>query len=610
MNHKAALIREVEILTGSIPVLEGTSKLKRAQERDVEKLRMLNEMVSKARRDVLENTVFETYVKSKDIDIWHVIVNGDYKPTTTNLVTGKDEAISYDKLKDEHKKMLSKNDEAKMVLYNALPKNEYERIFMCKTARDVWNSLVITHQGNKQVNDNKIDLFVQEYKQFIIFDDETIDCAFARFNTIVTSFKALDESFSSRNHVRKFLRALPTKWRLKVTAIKESKDLSTLLLDELIGNLKVYEVVLEKDSEASKSKNKKYKSLALKAKKVSSDEEVSFLYNDHEEYAIAVRDFKKFFRRIDYKKDKKALGFTEDKASTSGVKTGKMGQESTKMPSVEPARTVPSEKVRLRVKLEPDEWIKDSGCLRHMRDNKDIFSTYEAINGGNGVFGSNTKSKIISKGLWYPKGTGVETIVYADSDHAGDYVDRKRTSGVCTFMGCCLTSWFSKKQTALAISTTKTEYVSTGKACQQALWMKQDLVDFDIKLDDIPILCDNKGAIDLMNPLSSSLPLQRFSPPSDYQTTPSSTPLNSSPTTTPIAPPRFSSSELLNTPKPTPLTLTSPPLIPTQPSKQSSLLTINIEPVELIFSTPPTSPHIFFDSFEDLSPRTVNRLPP
>nr|GEV91264.1 RNA-directed DNA polymerase, eukaryota, nucleotide-binding alpha-beta plait domain protein [Tanacetum cinerariifolium] len=72
-------------------------------------------------------------------------------------------------------------------------------------------------------------------------------------------------------------------------------------------------------------------------------------------------------------------------------------------------------------------------------------------------------------GLWYPKGSGIETIVYADSDHAGDYVDRKSTSGVCTFMGCCLTSWFSKKQTALAISTTEAEYVSAEMACQQAL---------------------------------------------------------------------------------------------------------------------------------------------
>ncbi|GJX35935.1 hypothetical protein Tco_0247492 [Tanacetum coccineum] len=108
-------------------------------------------------------------------------------------------------------------------------------------------------------------------------------------------------------------------------------------------------------------------------------------------------------------------------------------------------------------------------------------------------------------GLWYPKGTGVETIVYADSDHAGGYVDRKSTSGVCTFMGCCLTSWFSKKQTALAISTTEAKYVSAKKACQQALWMKQDLVYYNIKLDDVPILCDNKCAIDLSkNPVLHS----------------------------------------------------------------------------------------------------------
>ncbi|GJT91210.1 retrovirus-related pol polyprotein from transposon TNT 1-94 [Tanacetum coccineum] len=82
-------------------------------------------------------------------------------------------------------------------------------------------------------------------------------------------------------------------------------------------------------------------------------------------------------------------------------------------------------------------------------------------------------------GLWYPKGIGIETVVYADSDHAGDYVERKSTSGICTFIGCCLTSWFSKKQTALAISTTKAEYVSARKACQQALWMKQALIDYD-----------------------------------------------------------------------------------------------------------------------------------
>ncbi|GJX33457.1 hypothetical protein Tco_0243312 [Tanacetum coccineum] len=83
-------------------------------------------------------------------------------------------------------------------------------------------------------------------------------------------------------------------------------------------------------------------------------------------------------------------------------------------------------------------------------------------------------------GLWYPKGTSIETVVYADSDHAGDYVDQKITSGIYTFVGCCLTSCFSKKQTALAISTTEAEYVSARKACQQALWMKQALMEYEI----------------------------------------------------------------------------------------------------------------------------------
>ncbi|GJX50285.1 retrovirus-related pol polyprotein from transposon TNT 1-94 [Tanacetum coccineum] len=63
----------------------------------------------------------------------------------------------------------------------------------------------------------------------------------------------------------------------------------------------------------------------------------------------------------------------------------------------------------------------------------------------------------------------------------------------------------SKKQTSLAISTIKAEYVSIGKACQQALWMKQALIDYVIRFDDVPIMCDNKGVIDLSkNPVQHS----------------------------------------------------------------------------------------------------------
>nr|GEY41769.1 UBN2 domain-containing protein [Tanacetum cinerariifolium] len=143
----------------------------------------------------------------------------------------------YELLKDEQKKQLGKNNEVKTTLYNALPRKEYEREFMCKTANE-----------------------------FSISNEETIDGVFTRFNAIMTSLNFLDPDYSSKNHARKFLRALPLKWRAKVTAFEEEKDLATLPLDELIINLKVYEMVLHNDSVASKSTKEKVKSLTLKAK--------------------------------------------------------------------------------------------------------------------------------------------------------------------------------------------------------------------------------------------------------------------------------------------------------------------------------------------------------
>nr|GEU39541.1 Gag-Pol polyprotein [Tanacetum cinerariifolium] len=74
---------------------------------------------------------------------------------------------------------------------------------------------------------------------------------------------------------------------------QSSKDLTSLSLDELFGNLKVYKVIVKKDSEMVKGKREQHRSLALKAKKESSDEDSLTSNSDDEEYAMAVRDFKK-----------------------------------------------------------------------------------------------------------------------------------------------------------------------------------------------------------------------------------------------------------------------------------------------------------------------------
>lgn len=91
-----------------------------------------------------------------------------------------------------------------------------------------------------------------------------------------------------------------------MTAIEEAKNLAELPLDELIGNLKVYEMILENDKASTKDKKEKVKSLALKAKvtstQASDDSDSQDDSNEEddmndEEYNLMAKNFRRFFRK-------------------------------------------------------------------------------------------------------------------------------------------------------------------------------------------------------------------------------------------------------------------------------------------------------------------------
>ncbi|GJT95440.1 retrovirus-related pol polyprotein from transposon TNT 1-94 [Tanacetum coccineum] len=331
-----------------------------------------------------------------------------------------------------------------MVIYNALPRKEYERIFMCNKVKEIWKTLLITYQ----------------------------DSDFAGFKTIITSLKALDEGYSSKNYVRKFLRDIHPKWRAKIMAIEELKYLTSLSLEELIENLKAHEMIIKKDYKIFKAKvERKY--LALKVKKESSDEECLISRSEDEEYAMAVRDFKKFFKRrgrcgdpnhligecLKPPRDKNQKAFVRGSWSNSGEEDDEKAKDKicliahassehqqvvTKKTELEKSQKETSsggdpliadggplkvqmapkvnqglpvcssengkyvsfqksilcprlkhiivndvkilvasdDEICLGMDLEPDEWIKDSGCSKYMTCNRKLFSTYKAYNGG------------------------------------------------------------------------------------------------------------------------------------------------------------------------------------------------------------------------------------
>ncbi|GKA72620.1 hypothetical protein Tco_0778836 [Tanacetum coccineum] len=81
-------------------------------------------------------------------------------------------------------------------------------------------------------------------------------------------------------------------------------------------------------------------------------------------------------------------------------------------------------------------------------------------------------------GLWLPKDPPFDLVAYTDSDYAGANLDRKSTIGGCQFLGCILISWQCKKQTVVANSTTKAEYVAASSCCGQVIWIQNQLLDY------------------------------------------------------------------------------------------------------------------------------------
>ncbi|XP_059635284.1 uncharacterized protein LOC132277441, partial [Cornus florida] len=108
-------------------------------------------------------------------------------------------------------------------------------------------------------------------------------------------------------------------------------------------------------------------------------------------------------------------------------------------------------------------------------------------------------------GLWYPRHTSFDLVGYSDADFGGCKVDRKSTSGTCHFIGQSLVSWSCKKQNSIALSTAEAEYIAAGSCCAQTLYIKQQLEDFGLYFDHIPIMCDNTSAICISkNPIQHS----------------------------------------------------------------------------------------------------------
>uniref|UniRef100_A0A2P2MWT8 Retrovirus-related Pol polyprotein from transposon TNT 1-94 n=1 Tax=Rhizophora mucronata TaxID=61149 RepID=A0A2P2MWT8_RHIMU len=102
------------------------------------------------------------------------------------------------------------------------------------------------------------------------------------------------------------------------------------------------------------------------------------------------------------------------------------------------------------------------------------------------------------KGILFKRNGGLVLETYTDADYAGSIVDRKSTTGYCTFLGGNLVTWRSKKQNVVARSSAEAEFRAMAQGVCEVLWLKIILEDLKIKWDgSIRLYCDNKSAISI-----------------------------------------------------------------------------------------------------------------
>jgi hypothetical protein len=77
-------------------------------------------------------------------------------------------------------------------------------------------------------------------------------------------------------------------------------------------------------------------------------------------------------------------------------------------------------------------------------------------------------------------------------------VDRKSTFDCCFSLGSTMVSWCNRKQSYVALITTKAEYIELSVAVHKAVRLRKLLTDlFDHEIDSTIIHCDNQSCVKL-----------------------------------------------------------------------------------------------------------------
>ncbi|TYK18362.1 Retrovirus-related Pol polyprotein from transposon TNT 1-94 [Cucumis melo var. makuwa] len=171
-------------------------------------------------------------------DVWDIVSNGYEEPESdAALNQAQREALQNTRKKDQ---------KALTIIHQAIDDNNFEKISGATTAYQAWQILENTYKGVDRVKKVRLQKLRGDYESLHMKESESVSDYTSRLLAVVNEMKRFGETISDEQVVEKILRSLDEKFNFIVVAIEESKDLSTMSIDQLMGSLQAHEEKLLK----------------------------------------------------------------------------------------------------------------------------------------------------------------------------------------------------------------------------------------------------------------------------------------------------------------------------------------------------------------------------
>ncbi|CAM8999210.1 unnamed protein product [Rhodiola kirilowii] len=185
--------------------------------------------------------VMRSFLKSLDEKAWKAVLKGWTEPMMNNL-TGEPIAKPEALWTEEEDKASMGNSKAMNAIFSAVDENVMKLIINCEVAKEAWDIQETAFEGTNKVRNSRMQAVTTMFEEMKMKESETITEYNTRVQELSNEASALGKPIDEERLASKVLRSLPPRFAMKVTAIEEMHDITTLKLDELMGSLRTYEI--------------------------------------------------------------------------------------------------------------------------------------------------------------------------------------------------------------------------------------------------------------------------------------------------------------------------------------------------------------------------------